>query len=290
MTPILWVLIGLGIYAFLGLRIVRQNERVAVETLGKFSRMAEPGLVFVFLFFQRIRRQNITEQMTEIDSQEMITEDKLNCKVDLVIFYKVKTDSESIFNSLYNVYDFENQIVTLGQTTARNVIGGMPFKDVNSERNELNSKLAEIMKKETKSWGVDIIRVELKEIVPPRDVQDVMNKVLKAENEKRANIDFATAAETEADGIKRAAIKSAEGFKQAEILKAEGSKTARILQAEGEAKYNELISKSFTGNVQLFKRLEVTQNSLKDNAKIILTDKGINPTLLIGDLLTKEKK
>ena len=278
------ILSTLGLFGVIlvlaSIKIIGQNERGSLETLGKFSRMLNPGLTFVIPLIQTIKRVDITEQMSEIDRQEIITEDKLNCTVDLVVFYKVKEDEKSVFNSLYKIYNFRKQIVVLGQTTARDVMGGMAFKDVNSQRNTLNKRLADIMKKETTNWGVDIIRVELKEIIPPKDVQEIMNKVLKAENEKRAAVDFATAAETVADGKRRAAIQEAEGIKQ-----------AKILFAEGEAKYNELINKSFKGKeVQMYKKLETVQNSLKDNTKVVLTDKGISPSIILGDIPFKNRR
>jgi regulator of protease activity HflC (stomatin/prohibitin superfamily) len=154
----------------------------------------------------------------------------------------------------------------------------MEFKDVNSKRKDLNSKLARILSEETNNWGVEIVRVELKDITPPRNVQDIMNSVINAENAKRAAIDMATARETEADGLRRAKIKEAEGEKQACILK-----------AEGQAKAFDLINKSFTGNAQILRQLEVTENSLRDNTKIILSEKGITPQLLIGNLPVSSK-
>jgi regulator of protease activity HflC (stomatin/prohibitin superfamily) len=252
------ILIFLG-----GIRIVRPTERAVKETLGKYSGFANSGFNWIIPIFQRMIQVNITEQMAKVESQEIITEDKLNASVDLVVFYKVKDDEQSIKKSLYNVNDFESQIITLAQTTARNVIGEMEFKDVNSKRKTLNEKLANILSNETKSWGVEIVRVELKEIVPPKDVQDTMNKVIKAENEKRSAIDFATAKETEADGIKRAEIKKAEGEKQASILRAEGG-----------SKAFQLINNSFKGNAQKLKRLEVTESALKNNSKIVLGSDG----------------
>lgn len=269
------ILIGL-IYGACGINIVRPTERAVVETLGKYSRFAKYGYNWIFPIFQHMIKINITEQMSEIDQQIMITEDKLNCRVDLVVFFKVKTDEENVKKALYNVNDVEKQLEMLAQTTARNVIGGMPFKDVNAERNKLNLTLATIMGKETFSWGVDIIRVELKEIIPPQGVQDVMNQVIVAENEKRAAIDFATAKETQADGIKRAKIKEAEGQKQYSIL-----------IAEGQARAFDLVNKSFKGNAQTLKKWDVTQASLEKNSKIILTEKGISPQLIIGKLETK---
>lgn len=262
-----------------GIRIVRPTERAVIETLGKYARYGKPGFNWIIPIFQKMIQINITEQMSAIERQVMITEDKLNCNVDLVVFFKVKPDEQNIKNALYNVDDVEEQLETLAQTTARNVIGGMPFKDVNSERNTLNSKLANIMKIETKSWGVEIIRVELKEIIPPQKVQEVMNQVIIAENEKRAAIDFATAKETEADGLKRSKIKEAEGIKEYSI---------RV--AEGKAKAFELIDKSFKGNAILNKKLEVTEASLKDNSKLIITKDGINPNLILGELFDKKNK
>lgn len=261
------LLIALGVivilYLLAGIRIVRPTERAVKETLGKYSGFGKYGFNWIFAGFQRLIQVNITEQMAEIDSQEMITEDKLNANVDLVVFYKVKEDEQSIKNALYKVNNFQRQIIILAQTTGRNVIGGMLFKDVNAERNMLNKKLAEIMRTETKTWGVEIVRVELKEIIPPKDVQDTMNKVIKAENEKRSAIDFATAKETEADGIKRAAIKEAEGVAQGRRIVADANAYKIKIENESARKY-------FKAEAIKLKQLEVAQESLKANSKIIL--------------------
>lgn len=273
----LYIFLGIvGVWMLCGFRVVRPVERGVVETFGKYSRPLFQGLNFVFPMFQKAIRVNITEKMADIEPQEIITEDNLNASVDLVVFYQVKSDPESIKQSLYSVNDFESQIITLARTTARNVIGGMVFKDVNSKRKELNEKLATILQTETEKWGVQVVRVELKDIVPPKDVQETMNQVIKAENTKRSAIDFATAEETKADGVKRALIKEAEGDKQASILKAEG-------QAEA---FN-LVNKSFTGNAQVLRNLEVLENSLKENSKIVITDKGISPQIILGELPLK---
>lgn len=262
---------------FGGIRIVRPTEKATIETLGKYTGFANQGFNWIIPFIQDIIYINTTERMANIDPQEIITEDNLNANVDLVVYYKVKPDAESVKKALYEVNNFRDQIIVLAQTTARNVIGTMPFKDVNSKRNELNGRLVETLKKETAGWGVQVVRVELKEIVPPKDVQDTMNKVIKAENEKRAAIDFATARETEADGIRRAAIKAAEGSKQ-----------AAILEAEGKAKAFEMINKSFIGNAQILRKLEVTENSMKNNSKIILPE-GKSLINVIGSLADATK-
>jgi len=253
------------LYGLCGIRIVRPTHRGVVETLGKYSRFTEPGFNWVAPIFQRMIRVNTTEKMANIEPQEVITKDNLNAKVDLVVYYKVLDQEESVKSTLYSVANFESQIITLARTTARNVIGGMPFRDVNSKRNELNTKLADVLDKETSDWGVEIVRVELMEITPPSDVQDTMNKVIKAENEKDAAIDFATARETEADGIKRANIKEAEGIAQGRIIVAEAkAKAIKVV--------NEAANKYFVGNAQQLKRYEVTENVLKDNSKVILGD------------------
>lgn len=268
------IVLVIAIFCLSGIRIVRPTEKAVIETLGKYSRPAGEGFNWIVPIFQNLISVNTTERMAEIDSQEIITEDKLNASVDLVVYYKVKKDAESIKKSIYEVNNFKEQIVVLAQTTARNVIGEMEFKDVNSKRKVLNQKLAEILKDETSNWGVDIVRVELRDITPPKEVQETMNTVIQAENKKRAASDFAEARETEADGVKRASIKQAEGEKQAAILK-----------AEGQAKAFNLINESFTGNSQKLRALEVTENSLKTNAKVILTEKGVKPQLIIGNLL-----
>lgn len=266
---ILLVIVILGVLS--GIRIIRPTERGLVETLGKYTRLASPGFNFVIPIFQRIVRVNVTERMTDIEPQEIITKDNLNAKVDLVVYFKIKSDEESVKNAIYQVNDVLNQLDTLARTTARNVIGTMPFKDVNSERNILNKKLRDILVTETKGWGVEVLKVELKDINPPKDVQETMNKVIKAENEKDSAIDFATAVETKADGEKRARIKEAEGLKQSSIL-----------VAEGQAKAFELVNEAFKGNAQKHKELEVTQASFQNNAKIILGQNSKNILKLLN--------
>lgn len=289
-----WIILGVVALFFLsGIRVIRPTERAAVETLGKYSGYRMPGFNFVIPIFQRMIKVNITERLVDIEPQEVITKDNLNAEVDLMVYFKVKPDEKSIQSALYNVADFKTQIVSLAQTTARNVMGSMVFKDVNSERDKLNDKLQEILVKQTSTWGIDIVRVEMKEIRPPKDVQETMNKIIKAENEKTAATDFATARETEADGIKRAAIKEAEGKRQSAILEAEGIAKGRVIVAQAEAEKIKLVNQSaqkyFVGNAQKLRRLDVTESSLKDNSKIILTEKGINPQLLIGELPIKGK-
>ena len=272
---------------FIGIRIVRPLEKGIIERLGKFKRVADQGFNWVIPIIDKMYRVNITERMMDVLPQEVITEDNLNAKVDLVVYYKVKRDDESVKKSLYNVDRFETQIVSLAQTTARNVIGTMNFKSVNSERNRINEELAKVLDKESDAWGVQIVRVEMKEITPPPDVQETMNKVLKAENEKIAARDFATAKETEADGIRRSDIKIAEGKKQSAILRAEGESEAIKKVADADAKRIEMVNtairKYFKDEAQIYKKLETVENSLKDGSKYV-----IDPNTSITNVITEK--
>lgn len=268
---------GIGLFLLSGIKIIRPTHRGVIETLGKYKGYREAGFTWIIPIIQRFVNLNVTEKLADVEPLDMITKDNLNARVDLQVYYKIKPTEENIKKALYNVNDVSEQIVALAQTSARNIIGYMMFKDVNSKRDSLNQDLYKILDNETKDWGIQIVRVELKEITPPKDVQETMNRVIKAENLKDAAKDEAEAKETVADGDRRASIKIAEGTKQASIL-----------EAEGKTKAFDLIEKSFKGNAQLDKKLDVTRDSLKDNAKIILTDKGITPQLLIGDLPIKK--
>jgi regulator of protease activity HflC (stomatin/prohibitin superfamily) len=247
----------------IGIRLVRPTNRALVERLGKYHRFAHPGFNWVIPGIDKMYRINITEQMVDAEPQEIITNDNLNAVVDAQVYFKVKTDEESVKNSVYNVNNVNFQIVNLARTTLRNIIGTLTLKSANSERGRINDDLHKILIQETTNWGIDIVRAELKQIDPPKDVQETMNKIVKAENEKLAAVDFATAAETAADGKKRAAIKEAEGIRQARILASEG-------EAEAIRLVNEAAEKYFVGNAQLLKRLETVQVSLQNNAKIVL--------------------
>jgi regulator of protease activity HflC (stomatin/prohibitin superfamily) len=152
----------------------------------------------------------------------------------------------------------------------------MTLKSANSERGRINSELQRTLREETAKWGLEIVRAELKEIDPPKDVQETMNKIVKAENEKLAAVDFATAAETTADGLKRAEIKKAEGVKQARILEAEGEAGAIRLVNEAAEKY-------FIGNAQMLRKLETVERALSQNAKIVIPT-GTELVNVIGEL------
>ncbi|HUX38874.1 MAG TPA: SPFH domain-containing protein [Rectinemataceae bacterium] len=261
---------------FAGIRIVRPTHRGLIEVLGKYRRFAEPGFHWVIPVITKLYQINTTEQMVNAEPQEIITNDNLNARVDAQVYFRVKADEDSVKASVYNVNNYQYQIVNLARTTLRNIIGTMTLKTANSERSRINSELLATLLGETKSWGISVVRTELKEIDPPKDVQETMNKVVKAENEKIAAVDFATATETMADGEKRASIKKAEGTRQAEILKAEG-------EAQAIALVNEAAEKYFVGNAQLLRRLQAVEVAFQNNAKIVLPpDREL--VNVIGDL------
>jgi regulator of protease activity HflC (stomatin/prohibitin superfamily) len=245
------------------IRIVRPTHRGLVERFGKYNRYADPGFHLIIPLVERMFRVDIREMLVEAQPQMIITNDNLNARVDAQVYLKVKADEENVKASQYNVADYENQIVNLARTTLRNIIGTLTLKSANSERGKINSELRNTLLEETASWGIEILRTELKEIDPPEDVQETMNKVVKAENEKVAAIDFATATETQADGLRRAEIKKAEGTKQARILEAEGR--AKAIQL-----VNEAADKYFVGNAQLLRKLEALEKSLAQNAKVVV--------------------
>jgi regulator of protease activity HflC (stomatin/prohibitin superfamily) len=261
---------------FAGIRIVRPTQRGLIERLGKYHNFAKPGFHWIIPIIDKMYIVNVTEQMVDAEPQEIITNDNLNASVDAQVYFRVKSDEESVKGSIYNVANFRWQIVNLARTTLRNIIGTMTLKSANSERGKINAELYNTLHTETKGWGIEIVRTELKQIDPPKDVQETMNKVVKAENEKIAAIDMASAAETVADGVKRAKIKEAEGGKQ-----------SRILQAEGEAEFirlvNESAEKYFVGNAQLLRKLQALETSLQGNTKIVVPT-GSDLVNVIGDM------
>ncbi len=259
-----------------GIRIVRPTHRGLIERLGRYRKFAESGFNWIIPGIDKMYQVNITEQMVDAEPQEIITNDNLNAVVDAQVYFRVKADEASVKSSQYNVNRVNWQIVNLARTTLRNIIGTLTLKSANSERGRINDELHRILIQETTTWGIDIVRAELKQIDPPKDVQETMNKIVKAENEKLAAVDFATAAETAADGKKRAAIKEAEGIRQARILQAEGD-------AEAIRLVNEAANKFFVGNAQLLKRLETTQVALEKNAKVVVPS-NTELVNVIGDL------
>jgi len=272
----MFIVIGLIVIFFMGIRIIRPTRRGLIERFGRYNRFANPGFQWVMPLIENLYSVNVTEQMVDAEPQEIITFDNLNARVDAQVYFKVKSDEESVKRSQYSVNNYQYQIVNLARTTLRNIIGTLTLKSANSERDKINKDLLKTLMNETASWGLEIVRTELKEIDPPKDVQETMNKVVKAENEKISAVDYATAVETVADGQRRAEIKKAEGIKQARILEAEGEAQAIQLVNEAAQEY-------FVGNAQLMRRIEMVEKALTHNSKIVVPA-GTELINVIGDM------
>jgi len=275
LNMIIGIIIVVLLFLF-GIRIIRPTQRGLIERLGKYRKFANPGFHWIIPVIDQMYKINVTEIMIDAQPQEIITNDNLNASVDAQVYFKIKDDEENVKRSQYNVNNVQRQIVNLARTTLRNIIGTLTLKSANSERGKINSELHQVLIAETETWGIDVVRTELKQIDPPKDVQETMNKIVKAENEKIAAIDYATAAETAADGEKRSAIKKAEGIKEKQILEATG-------EAEAIRLVNEAANKYFIGNAQLLKKLDTVVQSLENNAKIVVPE-NTELVNVIGDL------
>jgi regulator of protease activity HflC (stomatin/prohibitin superfamily) len=301
MAPGIIVLIVLLVLA-LGLlaksvTVIHQAEKGIVERFGRFKETLEPGLKFIVPFIDSlIIRIDMRETVLDIPPQPVITSDNVTVTIDAVVYYFV-SDAKAV---RYEVANFYNAVSKLAQTNIRNVVGEMSLDASLSSRERINAALTITLDEATDKWGVKVTRVEVKEIEPPRDISDAMSKQMKAEREKRATILEAEAYKEkqilEAEGDKQNAILKAEGNRQREILTAEGDRQAAILRAEGEAQAIETVSTAantfFVGNAQLLKQLEVTQASLQDNTKLVLSDQSrlINVLGLAEALAGSESK
>ena len=310
-TPV-WVtpiVVILAFYFLSGIKIIRPTDVGAIESLGKFTGFRKSGITYTLTFFQKLYKVNITETLVDVEKQEVITKDNLNAIVDAQIYYMVGEKTEDLQKALYKVRNYDYQIVQLAKTTLRNVIGTKDFKEVNSNRTALNEAIFDSIKEQTENWGINVVRVELMQIQPPERVQDTMNNIIIAQNTKISAIDFATATETKAKGEKLAVIQSAiarqtqqklEATGQADairlvadankykieaIAKADAMRIKTIAEADAERirVVNKSANENFIENAKDLKLLEVTQASLENNSKIIVTEKGISPSLVIND-------
>ena len=211
---------------FAAVRIVNQYERLLIFTLGRTSpnEVKGPGWVFVVPIAQRGIRVDLRERFIEVPSQTGITKDNAPISIDFLVYSKVFQPDVTVTA----VTDFTGASQALAATTLRAVIGDIPLDDVLAKREEINHILRAKLDEVTERWGVKITSVEIREIVPPRDIQDAMNRQMSAERNRRANI-------TESEGTRQATINVAEGDKQSNILRAEGDRQSQILRAEGYA-------------------------------------------------------
>jgi len=218
-------IVALGAFFVLtnAIRIVPEYQRLVVFRLGRCVGTRGPGLIFLIPIIDRFVKVDLREQVREIPHQTSITKDNAPISIDFLWYYKVLDPSESVLQ----VGNFEVAAQGMATTTLRAVIGGIPLDDVLSEREHINTMLRTRLDEVTERWGVKVTNVEIREIIPPREVQEAMNRQMSAERVRRALV-------TESMGDQAAAINRAEGTKQAAILTAEGEKQSNILRAEGE--------------------------------------------------------
>jgi regulator of protease activity HflC (stomatin/prohibitin superfamily) len=227
------ILLGAVVIIANAIRIVPEYERLVVFRLGRCVGEKGPGIVLLIPFVDLARRVDLREQVREIPHQTSITKDNAPISIDFLWFYKVLDPASSVLQ----VGNFEFAAQGMATTTLRSVIGGIPLDDVLSQREHINLALRTKLDEVTERWGVKVTNVEIREIVPPREVQDAMNRQMAAERVRRATVTESEgnrdAAINVAEGQKRAAILSAEGERQSNILRAEGEKQAQLLRAEG---------------------------------------------------------
>jgi regulator of protease activity HflC (stomatin/prohibitin superfamily) len=265
--------------------IIRQAEKGIVERLGRYKETLDPGLRVLIPFIDGLRaRVDMRETVLDVAPQAVITKDNVGITVDAVVYYYV-TDAKAV---TYEVANFFVAVSKLAQTNLRNLVGDMTLDETLGSRERINSSLRITLDEATDKWGVKVTRVEVKEILPPKDITEAMSKQMKAEREKRATI-------LDAEAYKQKQILQAEGDKQNAILVAEGDRQSAILRAEGEAKAIENVSVAareyFVGNAQILKQLEVTQAALQQNTKLVISDQSrlIN-VLGLGEELKEMRK
>ncbi len=237
-------LLGLIVLFVLGIlvtsiRIVPEYQRLVVLRLGRVIGQKGPGLVLLFPVVDQARTVDLREQVREVPHQTSITKDNAPISIDFLWYYKVVEPTLTVVG----VGNFEMAAAGIATTTLRSVIGGIMLDDVLSQREHINQTLRVKLDEVTERWGVKVTNVEIREIIPPRDVQDAMNRQMSAERTRRALV-------TESTGEREAAINRAEGQKQANILQAEGERQSNILRAEGEKQAQLLRAEGFAAALQ----------------------------------------
>ncbi len=244
------IIVAIGV---LGIKIIPQSRAYVVERLGAYHRTMQTGLHYVFPFVERVANNvSLKEIVKDFPPQPVITKDNVTMQIDTVVYFQI-TDSKLY---TYGVENPINAIENLTATTLRNIIGELELDETLTSRDVINTKMRSILDEATDPWGVKVNRVEVKNILPPRDIQESMEKQMRAERERREAI-------LKAEGEKKAAILIAEGEKESVILKADAEKEAKIKQAEGEAAAILKIQEATAQGLKLLKDADMDEAVLK---------------------------
>lgn len=256
-------LIALALVAA-AIKIIPEYQRLVVFRLGRCIGAKGPGIVLLIPIVDRGTRVDLREQVREIPHQTSITEDNAAISVDFIWYYKVLDATESVLQ----VGNFENAAQGMATTTLRAVIGGISLDDVLSKREHINNLLRARLDEVTERWGVKVTNVEIREITPPREISDAMNRQMSAERNRRALV-------TESTGQREAAVNVADGEKQASILRAEGDKQSAILRAEGEREAQLLRAEGFANALDRIYAVAQTVDTKTMTLQYFETLKGI---------------
>ncbi len=256
---------------------LRPFERGIQETLGKYSRFVMPGLGFQIPFIHVIRIRDIREHTMDIHPQSVITKDNVEIQVDGVMWVRPAVEEEAIKRTFYNIDNWKQAIIQLAMTNLRQEFGDLTLDESLVAREKIATNLQRVLNSFAVEWGLSVSKVEIRLIDPPEDIKKAMHKQKTAEQERRSMRLLATGEFEAAEQQKLAIIQRAEGEREAVIQVAQG-------KAEAIRLVNEAAEQYFVGNAQLLKQLEMVENSLRDNTKIVITEHGINPTMLLGSM------
>ena len=257
--------------------ILRPFERGIQETLGKYTRFMMPGLGFQIPIVHVVRVRDVREHTMDIQPQSVITKDNVEIQVDGVMWVRPAIEEEAIKRTFYNIDDWKRAIIQLAMTNLRQEFGDLTLDESLVAREKIAANLQRILNAFAVEWGLSVSKVEIRLIDPPDDIKQAMHKQKTAEQERRSMRLLATGEYEAAEQQKLARIQRAEGEREAAIQVAQG-------KAEAIRLVNEAAEKYFVGNAQALKRMEMTETSLRENAKIVITEHGISPTLLLGSL------
>jgi len=256
---------------------LRPFERGIQEKLGKYHGFIMPGLGFQIPFIHILRIRDVREHTMDIHPQPVITKDNVEIQVDGIMWVRPTIDEESIKRTFYNIDDWKRAIIQLAMTNLRQEFGDLTLDESLVARETIATNLQRILNAFAVEWGLTVSKVEIRLIDPPEDIKRAMHKQKTAEQERRSMRLLATGEFEAAEQQKLAIIQRAEGEREAVIQVAQG-------KAEAIRLVNEAAEKYFVGNAQVLKRMEMTETSLRENAKIVITEHGISPTLLLGSL------